>query len=473
MNLLFILAVAIAALDSPLAELQWQAYLESVSEQVGALEPIRPDPGGLRLEHRSIGPIERTLVIGEALARPVKLAYRLERRWSGAADGAVGSASLAWTARLGRMVVGLGPVRGGLGSGLLVWAGRWGGQIGFSTAWSGLPPLLRVAPSSPSIEVPTGLTADLGARRRLTVVAIRLPGRAWLAAAGWSPAREVSTVVATWPGGGGIETTVGSRGERLGWRFSGAIWNASAQRWRGTGEIRLSGGAREARWSFRVWQGGGRPPGAPGVWRGSTTYRQGYAMGIRLRPGRSTALEATVERGMSDWRSAQRTRWGEQLLLTVGLRKVGRIQVRLREKGEEKAAPWSGRERIGSRTFSLRLESSASGMVHRQGELKVTRDITRGRSLGFRSELSVVRRKWRIWAGLTRSIISTGVPLYWYERVPVGSWGMRAARESGTRVTLGVSTRPEGWHFQLVVVAGRQIGLLAGWRPTASASGRQ
>ena len=471
MTNLLLPAAILALLAGPLAELRWETYLELVMEQLGPVEPAPPVGHAVRIEYRSIGPAERSVAAGEFAVGSIRPAFRLERRPGMASRGRAGSVSLAGSARSGRTVLGVGPVRGGLGSGLLIWTGRWGGRSGFSSAWSGLPPALRAAPVTPSTDPYRGLVLDIGRYRPITLTVLRRHDRSWITAAAWSWRAGASAVIAVWSRGGGLEATVGSPNARLAWRLTGAAWEGVGGRWRGVAELRLSGGATAARWSARLWHGSGRSPAASWVWGGSRIYRWGHAMGIRMRPGPGTALEGAIERAYGDAGAGPRSRWSEQLLLTTRISPLGAIRLRLRQRGEDVSTPWTGRSESRQQSISLSLSSPSSTVMRWFVESKFARDVARGRSFGVRCEWRIVGRSWQAWTGITRSLVSAGVPLYWFDSAPAGSWGMRSAWVSETRVAIGISARPEGWHVQLVVGPGRQVGVVAGWRVRLSAGG--
>jgi len=196
-------------------------------------------------------------------------------------------------------------------------------------------------------------------------------------------------------------------------------------------------------------------------------------MGIRFRPVPGLMLEGSIEGGLGGTRSPGRARWSERLLLSASRSNIGRIVLRLQQRTEEEMIPWAGMARSESRLLAIRLESPATLDTVGRLEFKVAEDEGEKRSVGGWGELSVWKRTWQFWARITRTVVADGVPIYWYERVPAGAWGLRAVWKEEVRIGFGVSRRPEGWHVQAAVGPGGQAELRAGWRLRGPAGPRQ
>jgi hypothetical protein len=175
-------------------------------------------------------------------------------------------------------------------------------------------------------------------------------------------------------------------------------------------------------------------------------------------------LEGSVEGGLGRAESLSTARWTERFMFSLSRHDRGRVVLRLQNKVEEKAVPWVGPARSGSRLLSLRLESPAALKVSGRAELKIAKGDANRESLGTWGELTLRLKRWQIWGRFTRTEVADGLPIYWYERVPAGAWGLRAAWKPETRLAIGASGRPEGWHLQAVLGPGRRVGLHVGCR---------
>lgn len=473
MNPLLALLLAAAMVGGPLADLQWAEYLEAIESQLAEVEPPPAPLFGLRAEHRSGMDGKRSTLSGRVSLAGIVTDFRLEVQPEQRPDRDPVFLSAAIGTGSGRLRVDTGPLRGGLGSGLLVWSGRWGSSPYYGAAWSGLPARLRARPASRAAGVPTGIVVTAGRSRQWVFVTARLPQGGRLAAAGWTPASALRFVVAAWTGGRGLEVTTGTNRDALSWRLSASAWWVRSGGRSGAVEMLLSGGQAWGRWWFRLWRAPDAPIAAPPVRGATKRYRSGGHLGVRLRPAGRATLEGAVQVGLGGGGPLVAARWEERLGFSIGLWEGGKALLRARWRSEEERVPWRGTVRSDSRLLDLRLQTGRFGSLHATAGLKVVAHDVYGTSAGGWLQLVLSRSRWRAWSHLTRTLPAPGQPIYWYEPAPAGSWGIRAVRKGEMRMMLGAAARPEGWHMQVVLSRRGFTGVRLGWRFRPSPAVRQ
>jgi len=278
-------------------------------------------------------------------------------------------AGAALTLGAGRRELHLGPLRGGLGGGLLLRADAiYLPGAAARSAWSGVPTGLRASPVSPASERPHCIALRRTDGRGLTVAVIddRVDETRPVVAIGSLDRHGRGVAILTSTGTRAAEFIFGRRDGRLPWRIGGAFWR-TPERERDGNALEVAAGSRversAVRWEVRAWRWEGGPPPLANPPSGSSRKRRGgirAAATIRAAGPLEAHLSMTAA-GSPGWigrpgwwrdelevgrRIAHEPGWRLKLRRTVTLERSGRA-----DEGE--------RDRIDYRRLAvLRLWSS-------------------------------------------------------------------------------------------------------------------
>jgi hypothetical protein len=348
-----------------------------------------------------------------------------------------------------------GPLRGGLGAGLLL--GLDAADSGSAVprgAWSGLPGRPRSGARTGYGSAPTGLVLSSGRFR-----AVVLPGRSQpLLAAGLGPEGCPGVVLAQSGPGRGVEVSLGRRTGAIVWRCSlGGWWMAGRNTHRNVqGVLSLTDGRLRA--SLAVWCRHGPPPpfarmdpggdgcsggriaaawSVPGGWWGALSLEvRSNGEGIRLQTADRYELVGRLGEG-----------WG----VRVRRSRIARYQ---------------------EQAWQLPVGELAS-----RTEVVLSRDPKTGMrsTAGWRQEMDGGGTGWAAWlrlerkrpAGtdhltLTREEPGDGPPLWLWEPDPVQVGRLRVSDRPGWRCAID-TRRLTGPRIGLALGPGRRFDLVVGW----------
>ncbi len=363
----------------------------------------------------------------------------------------------------------LGPLRGGLGGGLLLRANTFQ-NLGAAahSAWSGVPTGLRASSVSPTSETPLCFALRRTDGRGLTLAVIddRDDGLEPVVAIGCLDRDGRGVAVLTSTGTRAAEFIVGRRDGRLPWRIGGAYWRTPDREGGNALEVvvgtRVERGA--VRWEMRAWRWEGGPPPLANPPTGSSRKRRG---GLRVAatirpPGPLEAHLSVTAAGSPDWTVrpgwwrdefevrryvAHMPGWRLRLRRTVVLDRSDREPDRIEARRLAVLRLWSGTGRRWWSTGEMRIESENGSRPAAGGWIQLDH---RGRGL----------------IGYLRGTFARprpGLPLYWFEPGPGWLWRLRTDRDRVSRIIVGIRTLPEGIHVRLALVPREKAELLIGW----------
>jgi len=363
----------------------------------------------------------------------------------------------------------LGPLRGGLGGGLLLRANAFH-QLGAAarSAWSGVPTGLRASSASPASETPLCLALRRTDGRGLTLAVIdgRDDGSEPVVAIGFLDRDGRGVTVLTSTGTRAAEFIIGRRDGQLPWRIGGAYWRTPDREGGNALEVvvgrRMEQGA--VRWEMRAWRWEGGPSPLADPPPGSSRKRRG---GLRVAatvrpPGPLEAHLSVTAAGSPGWTVrpgwwrdefevrryiAHKPGWRLRLRRTVELDRSDQEPDRIEARRLAVLRLWSGTSRRWWSTGEMRIESQNGSRPAAGGWMQV--DLQGRGLIGYlRGTISIPR---------------PGLPLYWFEPGPGWLWRLRTDRARVFRIIVGIRTLPEGIHVRLVLVPREKAELLIGW----------
>ncbi len=466
---LLLLLLQLLALG-PAARFRWE---ESAGEVVQAIREqrletlsspalrgwIRKEEGGVRSSITLTGSIK---IGGSSL----RLSVRSDRVGSG--DRPTFSPAASLTAGGWRMSA--GPLKGGLGSGLLLRGERWmstGAAPG--SAWRGIPTGLRAGPVTDSGTAPAAYVLGKRGGRGVTLALISDPDRSRgeHLAAGYRVSECTGILFVGSGESGGVEVMTGMRRGGILWRLGVAGWGSSEA---GPGhviEAALSGRGDGTGWEARIWAwSGSRPLLAPPVEGATSSRRVGLRLAAALRPPGPLKVDASMEVAGPEPSRPRPGWWREQLEIMWGgyAGPGGRLRLRRTVDMEEQA--WTGRVSEERLLMQVRVWSGSRESIRVRGELRLDGVDNGGTSRGVWVELDYHQRAWNAFVRGTYSLPEGGIPLYWFEPGPVQVWRVRREGKRGARIIAGLRTIPQGLYLHVVLGEDVQPGFLIGWRST-------
>ena len=382
----------------------------------------------------------------------------------------------------GRWKLLIGPLRGGMGGGLLVRANTldyWGASA--RSAWSGVPTGLRSGPVSSSSETPVSIALQRNDGRGVSVAIVKEHKQHIeheektdaMVALGILDRDGRGAVLLASAGTTALELVMGRRRGRISWRLGAAGWGSSSGADGSSIEAVMSSGSDAVRWEMRFWRWDGyAPPMASPVSGATRRKREGLRLAATIHPpgplrgdlsvtaaGEPGAFTAAGVSGLVMgplW-------WREQLEVSWrSIRRPGWL-LRLRRTFDLKRMSWDPDEVTEQRLAVLRVWSGTGTTSSVSGELRVESENSRSRSIGWWLQATFNGKVWNGYLRGTYSQPQPGVPLYWFDPGPAWIWRMRTERERNLRFIIGVSSRTAGLHFQVALDPGSEADCLVSW----------
>lgn len=463
MNSLLILLMIRAFAAGPLADYYWLVSTEGIIEMIESGEPPIIGSSGLRTRY-SIAQGRKRFVLnagysGNAWMAGYNFQVKVERMDDRQKPGISGALELG----VGSWRLSLGPVRGGMGAGLMVGERMWNSSgAGVKSAWTGIPTRLRVGPASEGYPRPQAVSLNLAGRPWVTLSLIRTEAGIDFLLAELRPSGVARAVLLHSEDRNGFEVSIGSRGDVVEWRVSGAVWNAAQEGDGGSAELLVSSRGSEANWGLRLWSWqGGKPPLAPPPRGAAASRRFGGSMSIEMKPLDNVRLAASLESAFNSGRNPESFWWRSQFELFCGRAASAGLQLRLKKTDELEAMPWHDWSSSSQLLVEMKVRSAVGRRIRWYGGFRMQGEGPDSSS-GFWVKADSVDRKWTRYVRATFSRPSIDLPLYWYEPGPAYGWNLRFETIRGIRLLFGLHNR-EGFHVQLIAQSNRLSGLKASW----------
>ncbi|MFC1500710.1 hypothetical protein ACFL6T_06830, partial [Candidatus Zixiibacteriota bacterium] len=275
------------------------------------------------------------------------------------------------------------------------------------------------------------------------------------------------------PGRAAAEMVTGRRHGKVSWRLGAAGWRSRSDDGASL-EAVISSGSSLIRWEMRLWMWDGTtPPMASQVSGATREKREGLRLAATIYPPGPVrgdlSVTAAGEPGSVLAAGAHHQVegplwWREQLEISRRSSHRAGWMLRLRRTAELERLRWSP-DRVTVRQLSvLRLWSSTRKNPIISGEMRAEGRNSHTRSIGWWLQAGLTGRGWNGYLRGTYSQPQPGIPLYWFDPGPSWSWRMRTERDRNLRFIFGVSTRPEGFHCQVILKSGSEVDLLVCWR---------
>ena len=365
MNSLLILLMLQALAAGPLADCCWLVSTEGIVEMIESGEPLITGSSGLRARY-SIEQGRKRFVLnagysGNAWMAGYNFQVRVERMdylqkpgISGAFEFGVGSWRLS-----------LGPVRGGMGAGLMVGERLWNSSgAGVKSAWTGIPTRLRVGPTSAGYPRPQAVSLSLAGRPWVTLSLIRKEAGIDFLLVELRPSGMARAVLLHSEDQSGFEASIGSRGGVVEWRVSGAVWNAVQGGDGGSAEFLVSSRGSVASWGLRLWSWQGeKPPLAPPPRSAAAGRRFGGRMSIEAKPLDNVRLAASLESAFNREKNPGSLWWRSQFQLLCGRAASTGLQLRLQKTDELEAIPWRDWSSHGRSLVDMKVRSAVGRRI--------------------------------------------------------------------------------------------------------------
>jgi len=447
----------------PLADSYWLVSTEGIVEMIESGMPLIIGSTGLRARY-SIEQGRKQFVLNAGYSGNTGMAgYGFQVRVEGMDDFRKPGISAALDFGLGSWRLSLGPVRGGMGAGLLVGDRSWNSSgAGVKSAWTGIPTRLRAGPTSAGYQRPQAVSLSHAGRPWITLSLIRKETGIDFLLAELRPSGMTRAVLLHSEDQSGFEVSIGSRGDVVEWRGSGAVWNAAQEGDGGSAEFLVSCRGSVVNWGFRLWLWQGeKPPLAPPP-RGSAVRRRfGGRMSIEVKPLDNVRFAASLESAFNRWRNPESLWWRSQFQLFYGRAASAGLQLRLQKTDELEAVPWHDWSRHARSLMEIKVRSAAGRSIRWYGGFRMQGEDYDSSS-GIWVEAESVDRNWTRYLRVAFSRPSVDLPLYWYEPGPAYGWNLRYETRRGIRLLLGLHNGG-GFHVQLIAQNSRLSGLKASW----------
>ena len=463
MNPLLVLVMALAAAAGPLADIWWVEWVEEALEQSPG-EAAGLMHGRLRAElSRSVSGVRwrtsgaMTVRVGAfnvnfagAGSRPIHPNGSIDR-------------SAAVTVKAPGMELGIGRLRGGLGSGLLVrTTSPWGDVGAWSGPWTGRPTGLRAHPgSAPDVEA-TG-TYLSGSRRPWTLAHVRTrDGSGWWLAS-IVPMRNLEAVVMVGESAAGLEADGALALGRAAMGIAAASWLLDGEEG-GAVEFRFAAGKGD-RFGLRAWRVWGPPPPLAPLPRGAgERWRSGLSFGMKLRPASGWLILSELERRYGSAATLGGSRWERRFDISRSGTDGISMRLRLIERYEEEYRQWGGCDSRGvvREALSVHIPAGMAGALG-AGLQHSSERAGRG-TAGVWLQLDRPTGLPHAYVRLARIFRADGSAVWWSEPTPSGTWGVRADRRLATRIVLGASGAGGRFHIRIALQHGDDPELMVVWQ---------
>lgn len=449
----------------PIAESYWEACADETLLAIQAREPILLGESGVRGRWWVEEGTNRVVLHLNACGGVNRWGYRAQFRIDRREDRSQPAPGSALELAMGRWRIRAGPTRGGLGAGLLVGErvlAAAGAEV--RSAWTGVPTKLRVGPVSKEYPRPRALALQYEGRQQVTVALLEEIGSLPFLVAEWRPTETVRAVLLHSRETFGAEAVVGSRDGIVLWRLCAAGWRGENTGRGYSVEAVVSSRSRQACWEARLWSWiGDRPPLASPLPGATNDRRIGGRLAVELEPVRrlraAASLETAIDRG-----SSQRPWWWRgQILLSRGSITDAGFHLRWRRTVQTVLESWIPHRQDERRLVEMKLRSRSSGRVRWLGALRRESGPGGSASRGIWLQAEHTNPKLRVYIRGTFSLPVAGLPLYWFEPGPIYGWHLRVERQCGIRLLLGASSRPEGWHLQIIAGDRGLAGFKIAW----------
>jgi len=339
----------------------------------------------------------------------------------------------------GRWKLLFGPLRGGMGGGLLVRANTLDYRgAGARSAWSGVPTGLRSGPVSASSNTPVSiaLQRDDGRGVSLAILRERKKEREEEAesfvALGVLDREGRGGVLLASAGTAAVEIVMGRRRGKVSWRLGAAGWSSRSGEGGASLEAVMTSIGNVIRWEMRLWMWDGSvPPMASPVSGATRKKREGLRFAATMHPpgpirgdlsvtaagepGSVTAAGTPGQVAGPFW-------WREQLEVSrKSIRRAGWL-LRLRRTTDLERLSWEPDKVTERRLAVLRIWSGSGKKSSVSGELRAESENSDPRSIGWWLQATFRSKGWNGYLRGTYSQPQPGIPLYWFDPGPAWIW---------------------------------------------------